>query len=129
MMHPFLWQIKSSPHMVNLCCTRSFLWDFSLDLWSRTIWSWTIRNLQSWTIKGILTDVKYRVLSKFSKFEFFVYFRSSPLRSTIPQRNWLKSFQYEMRALFTESLVHKTLFNTVVYGSNETHIIVHNLKT
>ena len=33
-----------------------------------------------------------------------------------------------MRAIFTESLVHKTLFNTVVYGSSETHIIVHNLK-
>ena len=36
-----------------------------------------------------------------------------------------------MRAIFTESLAHKTLFNTVVYGSNETHIIMHtcNLKT
>ena len=40
----------------------------------------------------------------------------------------LKSFQYEMSAVFTESLVHKTLFNTVVYGSNETHIIMHNFK-
>ena len=27
-----------------------------------------------------------------------------------------------MRAIFTESLVHKTLFNTVVYGSSETRI-------
>ena len=36
----------------------------------------------------------------------------------------LKSFQYKMRAIFTENL-----FNTVVYGSNETHIIMHNLKT
>ena len=26
----------------------------------------------------------------------------------------LKSFQCEMKAIFTESLVHKTLFNTVV---------------
>ena len=33
-----------------------------------------------------------------------------------------------MRAVFTKSLLHKTLFNTVVYGSNETHIIMHNLK-
>ena len=40
----------------------------------------------------------------------------------------LKSFQYEMRAIFTKSLVHETLFNTVVYGSNETHIIMYNLK-
>ena len=41
----------------------------------------------------------------------------------------LKSFQYEMRAIFTESLLHTTLFNTVVYGSNKTHTIMHNLKT
>ena len=41
----------------------------------------------------------------------------------------LKSFQYEMRTIFTENLVHETLFNRVVYGSNETHIIMHNLKT
>ena len=45
-------------------------------------------------------------------------FRSSPLRSSLPQR----------RSIFTESLVHETLFNTVVYGINETHIIKHNLK-
>ena len=40
----------------------------------------------------------------------------------------LKSFQYEMRAVFTGSLVHETLFNTWVYGSNETHIIMHNFR-
>ena len=33
-----------------------------------------------------------------------------------------------MRAIFTESLVHENLFNTVVYGSNETHIIMHKLE-
>ena len=39
--------------------------------------------------KGILTDVEYRALSKFSKFDFFffAYFRSPPLRSTIPKKN------------------------------------------
>ena len=36
----------------------------------------------------------------------------------------MKSFQYEMRATFTESLEYET----VVYGSNETHTIMHNLK-
>ena len=42
----------------------------------------------------------------------------------------LKSFQYEMRVIFTESLpVHETLFNTLVCGSNETYIIMHDLKT
>ena len=39
-------------------------------------------------VKGILTDVKLRVFSKLSNFEFFAYFRSSPLRTTIHQRNW-----------------------------------------
>ena len=33
-----------------------------------------------------------------------------------------------MRAIVTESLVHETLVNTVVYGSNESHIIMHNFK-
>ena len=33
----------------------------------------------------------------------------------------LKSFHYEMRAIFTDSLVHETLSKTVVYGSNEPH--------
>ena len=47
----------------------------------------------------------------------------------IPKGIRLKSFQYEMRAIFTESLVHETLFNTVFYGSKETHIIMNNLKT
>ena len=32
-----------------------------------------------------------------------------------------------MRAIFTESLGHETLFNTVVYGSNETNIIMHTV--
>ena len=41
----------------------------------------------------------------------------------------LKSFQHEIRAIITENLVHETLFNTVVYGRNETHIIMRNLKT
>ena len=33
-----------------------------------------------------------------------------------------------MRAIITESFVYETLFNTVVYGSNKTHITMHNLK-
>ena len=40
----------------------------------------------------------------------------------------MKSYQYETRAIFTESLVHETLFYTVVYGSIETHIIMHILE-
>ena len=38
----------------------------------------------------------------------FTSFHSSHLRSTFPKGIRLKSFQYEMRAIFTESLVHKT---------------------
>ena len=33
-----------------------------------------------------------------------------------------------MRTIFIESLV-ETLLNTVVYGSNETHIIMHKLES
>ena len=51
------------------------------------------------------------------------------LEAQFPKGIRLKSFQYEMRAIFTESLGHETSFNTIVYGSNETHIIVHNSKT
>ena len=39
------------------------------------------------SVKGILTDVEKRALSKFLKFEFFAYFHRSPLRRTLPQRN------------------------------------------
>ena len=41
--------------------------------------------------------------------------------ANFPKGIKLKSFQYEMRPIFTESLVHETLFNTAVYGSNEKH--------
>ena len=58
--------------------------------------------------KGMLTDVR---------------------EAQFPKGIRLKSFQYEMRAIFAESLGHETLFNTVINGSNETHIIVHNAKT
>ena len=33
---------------------------------------------------------------------FFEYFRTSPLRSTLPRGIRLKLFQYEMKAIFTE---------------------------
>ena len=79
-------------------------------------------------IKGILPDVELRALSKFSKLEFLHIFVDLLQEAHFPKGVRLKSFQYEMRAIFTESLVHKALFNTVVYGSNETHIIMHNLK-
>ena len=53
-------------------------------------------------IKGILTDVEWRALSKFSKFEFFAYFFSSPLRSTLSQRNWA-----EIISVWNESNFHR----------------------
>ena len=34
-----------------------------------------------------------------------------------------------MIAIFTESLMYETLFNTVGLVCNETHKIMHNLKT
>ena len=66
---------------------------------------------------------------KFKNLFFFSYFHSPLLKAQFPKGIRLKSFQYEMRAIFTESLGHETLFNTVVCGSNETHIIVDNSKT
>ena len=60
--------------------------------------------------------------------EFLHIFVDLLQEAHFPKGVRLKSFQYEMRAIFTESLVHNALFNTVVYGSNETHIIMHNLK-
>ena len=90
---------------------------------------WSITQELFGLLKGILTDSERRVLSELSKFEIFAFFRSSPLRNTFPKGIRLNLFQYEMRAIFTASLVDETLFNTVVYGSNETHIIIHNLKT
>ena len=60
----------------------------------------------------------------------FLHIFVAPLQAThLPKGIRLKLFQYEMRAIFTESLAHETLFNTAVYGSNEKHIIMHNLKT
>ena len=60
-------------------------------------------------LKGILTDVKLRMLSKFSTFEFLVYL----IVNFTSKRN-----QAEIIAILTESLRHETLFNTVVFGSN-----------
>ena len=70
-----------------------------------------------------------RGLSNFSKTEIVASFRSSPLRDTFPQGAEIIIFQCEMRASFTDSHVDETLFNKVVYGNNETHTIMHNLKT
>ena len=61
---------------------------------------------------------------KLSKFEFFAYFRSSPLRITPPQRNYAEIFSVRNESNFHKSLVHKTLFNTVVYGRKKTPIII-----
>ena len=48
----------------------------------------------------------------------FLHFFVALLASNFLKGIRLKSFQYEMRAIFTENLIHKT--NTIVYGSNET---------
>ena len=66
------------------------------------------------------------MLNKIFKILIFCIF--SELFWLFPKGIRLKSLQFEMRA-FTESLIHKILFNTEVYGCNEIHIIMHNLKT
>ena len=69
---------------------------------------------------------------KFSKFNIFFFLHiyvALLYKAYFLKGIRLKSFQYEMTAIFTKSLVHGTLFNIVVDRSNETHIIMHNLKT
>ena len=58
----------------------------------------------------------------FQNLNFLHIFVDLQSEAQVPRGIRLKSFQYEMREIFIESLVHETLFNTVVYGSNETHI-------
>ena len=66
----------------------------------------------------------------FLKFEFFAYSVALLYEPKFPKGIMLKSFPYQMRAIFTESLVHETLFNTVVYWGEMKHILImHNLKT
>ena len=65
----------------------------------------------------------------FKNLNFLHIFLALLKEAHFPKGIRLKSFQYEMRAIFTESLICKTLFNAVVYGSTETHIIMQNLKT
>ena len=79
----------------------------------------------------IFTDAKLRKVSKFAKFALFFFWH---IFSQIPSKNFpkeirLKTFQQEIRAILTEILGHENSFNTVVYGSTETHVIMHNLKT
>ena len=64
---------------------------------------------------------------KFSKMEFLAYFHSAPPRSTHPQKNETEIISVRKESHFPQK-VSDTLFNTAVYGSNETHIITHNLK-
>ena len=65
----------------------------------------------------------------FQNLNFVHIFVALLQESHFPKGIRLKSFQYKLRAIFIESLVHETLFNTVVYGSNKTHIIMHKVKT
>ena len=60
-------------------------------------------------------------------FFFFFAFVALLQEEYFPKRIKQKSFQCEMRAIVTESLVHETLFNKVVYGAVPMHIIMHNL--
>ena len=59
----------------------------------------------------------------FQNVNFLHIFLALLKEAHFPKGIRLKSFQYDMRAIFTESVVHETLFNAVDYGSTETHII------
>ena len=78
----------------------------------------------------ILPDVKLRELSKFSKLEFFGIFCRWPLRSALPQRNYAEIISIWNESNFYRKYRTRDFIQqiTVVYDSNETHIIMHNLK-
>ena len=74
-------------------------------------------------------SLKLRALSKFSSFGLKAYFHRSPLKNHIsPKELGCNHFSMKRRAILTENLKHETLLNIVVYGSNETHFVMHNLK-
>ena len=77
--------------------------------------------LYNFSLKGILTDVNYRVLSKLFKCEFFTYLWCTALRSTLPQRSWAEIIPvgaYEIRAIFTEkSRTRSRLYSTQSMGA------------
>ena len=75
-------------------------------------------NNMIWFIRGTLLDVDWRCSQNFQNLNFIQ--QHTPPKK--PGKEFgLKSFHYEMKTIFTESLRHKTLFNTVVFGSNDIH--------
>ena len=75
-------------------------------------------------IKGILTDVEKRALSEFSKPDFFAYFRSSPLRSTLPQRN-----QAKIILEWNESNFHRKVSYTRLYSTQKSMGAMNHTKS
>ena len=63
---------------------------------------------------------------RFQNLNFLHIFVALLLKIHFPKGIMLKSFQQEIRAILTEILGHKNLFNAEVYGSNEAQM--HNLK-
>ena len=55
------WEVLTLYLFKGTMSSNSRFGDFGLDLWSRTIWSWTIRTLWFWTINN---------LEKYSKFKW-----------------------------------------------------------
>ena len=81
--------------------------------------------------KGILTYVKKGALTKFLKMWIFcIFVVHSSKKHTSPKNSSWNHFSMKWEQFSQKSLGHETLFNTVVYGSNEIHIglIMHNLK-
>ena len=81
-------------------------------------------------LKGILTDVEYvghsEKRSKLGIFFFFLLLYEAHFPKGMQAKIILV---WNVEQFSQKSLVHKTLFNTVVCGSNESYIIMHNLKT
>ena len=79
-------------------------------------------------LKGLLTDVEEGTLKIFKLWIFYISLLYSSKKQTSPKELGWNHFSTKWEQFSQKSLVHKTLFNTLVYGSNETRIIMHNLK-
>ena len=84
---------------------------FSL-YWPKNGWS-----IEDMILKAYSLMLNWGRSQNFQNLNFLHISIAQLKEAQFPKGTRLKSFQYEMRAIFTESLVHETIFNTVVMGA------------
>ena len=74
--------------------------------------------------------ISYRGCSqKISNFNFWHLFAAYIPEIHFLKGMWQKSFLHEIRAILGKILVSENLFNIVVHGAGQMHLIMHNLWT